>query len=71
MLQKEQDMKKLILSIEERYNRMIATIQSEQSPKNKGMKEMSPRKSENIIPIINNVETASFTPLRKQRVSYI
>ena len=70
MLQKEQDMKKLILSIEERYNRMIATIQSEQSQKNRGMKEISPRKSESIIQIINNVETASFTPLRKQRVSY-
>ena len=45
MLQKEKEMKTLILSIEERYNRMIATIQDERSKKSGLMKESSPRKS--------------------------
>lgn len=69
MLQKEEDMKKQIILIEERYKRMIAATQNEQFQKNGIMKEMSPRKSGNKIEMFHNIGTASFTPLRKQRVS--
>ena len=48
---------------------MIAAIQNEQFQKNGIMKEMSPRKSGNKIEMFHNIGTASFTPLRKQRVS--